>query len=383
MTATSPTVRSIWRGGRGPLLVGLIVLAVAVGGVLLAGIGGGGRSLDPGDSTLAGSSGLAELLRHEGVRVERVTSADAAARAATAGSLLLVTDLSFLRQDEVDRLAGLPGDRLLIGPGAMHPSLAPGLAPLSGTEDTARVRSREPECALPAAVQAGSAYMGGYSLRGPPGAIGCYPADGRPTLVSYQRDGRTITAVGDGQFLTNLRLTEDGNAALGASLAGTRPTLVWLTAPETLPELPGPEGKSFTELMPAGVSWAVIQLVIAVALVAFWRGRRLGPVVAERLPVVVRAAETVEGRGRLYRARRARDRAAAALRAGALHRLMPRLGLVADSGHDAIITAIAVRTGQDAGQVGTALYGGPPADDAGLVALAAYLDTLERQVRDS
>ena len=45
-------------------------------------------------------------------------------------------------------------------------------------------------------------------------------------------------------------------------------------------------------------------------LLALWRARRLGPVVAEPLPVVVRAAETVEGRARLYRRGGARGQAA-------------------------------------------------------------------------
>src|SRR5690606_41722785 len=55
-------------------------------------------------------------------------------------------------------------------------------------------------------------------------------------------------------------------------------------------------------------------LIVVVVLLAWWQGRRLGPLVTEPLPVVVRASETVEGRGRLYRSRRARDRAAEALR---------------------------------------------------------------------
>ena len=75
------------------------------------------------------------------------------------------------------------------------------------------------------------------------------------------------------------------------------------------------------------VTWIVFQLCLAIALLALWQGRRLGPLVAERLPVVVRASETVEGRGRLYRSRRARDRAADALRTATLQRMLPRLGL--------------------------------------------------------
>ena len=81
------------------------------------------------------------------------------------------------------------------------------------------------------------------------------------------------------------------------------------------------------DLIPDHVTWIVWQLCLVVALLALWKGRRVGPLVAEELPVVVRASETVEGRGRLYRSRRARDRAADALRTATLQRLLPRLGL--------------------------------------------------------
>ncbi|MFF3440503.1 DUF4350 domain-containing protein [Streptosporangium sp. NPDC002721] len=381
-TSVSPTAGSLWRGGRGVLLVALLVVAVAVTGVLLGGSGGPGRTLDPADTSLSGGKGLARLLQARGVRVERVTSvAEAAAlvgRAGPAGSTVLVSPTVPLDEDEAERLADLPADLLVAGVRARLDVLAPGVAPVR----EARARSREPRCGLPAAERAGSAYTGGVVLTAPPPSIGCYPADGAPTLVSHSGAGRTVTVVGDGQFMTNLRLAEDGNAALATNLAGGRPTLVWLTPPENGAQAGGGKAGLYG-LVPAGVKWAVAQLIVAVLLLALWRGRRLGPVVAERLPVVVRAAETVEGRARLYRARRSRDRAAAALRAGFTDRVTPRLGLPAGTGPDALVNAIAERTGQAASHVGAALYGPPPVDEAGLVALAGYLDIVERQVGKS
>src|SRR4029077_10464304 len=97
-------------------------------------------------------------------------------------------------------------------------------------------------------------------------------------------------------------------------------------------------------LIPANVIWMVVQLWLAVLLIALWKGRRIGPLVAEELPVVIRASETVEGRGRLYRSRRARDRAAQALRASTLQRLVPRLGLAADTSAPAVVIAVAHRS---------------------------------------
>ena len=89
------------------------------------------------------------------------------------------------------------------------------------------------------------------------------------------------------------------------------------------------------------------QLCLVVLLLALWKGRRIGPLVAEQLPVVVRASETVEGRGRLYRSRRASDRAADALRTATLQRLLPRLGLGPNADPTAIVQTIAQRSGQD------------------------------------
>jgi hypothetical protein len=120
-----------------------------------------------------------------------------------------------------------------------------------------------------------------------------------------------------------------------------------------------------------------------VLLLAVWKGRRLGPLVAERLPVVVRASETVEGRGRLYRSQRAGDRAADALRTATLQRLTPRLGLGPNADRAAIVSTIAQQCGRDAGAVGHILFGPPPATDTDLVHLANALDDIERQVAQS
>ncbi|MGW5261097.1 DUF4350 domain-containing protein [Microbispora sp. NPDC004025] len=363
-------------------LLAALVLAAAALPVLLSGGPSGGRALDPGDTSLQGGAALARLLAAHGVEVVRAETPDEAVAAAGPQTLLLVTEASLLDRDAAGRIAEAPGDRLLAGFVPYLRVLAPGVR----RHGEARTRSRAPECALREAVRAGNAYTGGVSLTGPPGATGCYPAGDGHTLVRYTADGHTVTVLGDASFLTNLRLAEDGNAALALNLAGARTKLVWLSAPDEPAETGGAtdeEARSLGDLIPAGVKWAVIQLVVAVAVAALWRGRRLGPVVVERLPVVVRAAETVEGRGRLYRSRRARDRAALALRAAAADRLAPRLGLPRTATPEEVAVAAAARTGRDPQPVLTLLCGPPPGDDTALVALSAHLDTLERQVRDS
>lgn len=381
--AETGTAASTGRRLRGIALVVIIVVAAAVVPLLLSPSGDtGGRYADPADTSPVGARALAEVLADHGVAVERVTGVSAALAAAGSDGLLVVTEASEVSEADARRLAASPADRLIVGRAPHLSILAAGVTP---EKRAVRVRSRDPRCGLRAAVLAGSARLGGMSFTGPAGSTGCYPAGGRPTLVRYVLGGRTVTVTGDGGFLTNLRLAEDGNAALALNLAGAKRRVIWLVAPDA-GEVGGSDAtraRSLGDLVPDRVGWAVLQLVIAVGLAAVWRGRRLGPVVAERLPVIVRASETVEGRGRLYRARRARDRAALALRAAATGRIVPRLGLPAAAPPDEVAAAVAVRTGEDLNHVRATLYGPAPADDAGLVALAEDLDRLERQVRDS
>jgi hypothetical protein len=111
-----------------------------------------------------------------------------------------------------------------------------------------------------------------------------------------------------------------------------------------------------------------------------WRGRRLGPVVVEQLPVVVRAAETTEGRARLYARTRDRTHALDTLRVAAVRRTAARLGLARRSHVDAVVRAAARATGIPEDRVGAVLVGGPTHDDRALVAGAAAIDDLERAV---
>jgi hypothetical protein len=122
-------------------------------------------------------------------------------------------------------------------------------------------------------------------------------------------------------------------------------------------------------------------LAFAVLVVAIWRGRRLGPVVAEQLPVIVHASETTEGRARLYRRSRARDRAAAALRESALAQLQKAHGIPRRADPSAVVATVAARTGWDPAMLYEMLYGQPPLTDDALMSLSDELDILTQEVR--
>jgi hypothetical protein len=155
-------------------------------------------------------------------------------------------------------------------------------------------------------------------------------------------------------------------------------TLTWLVPdPARLPSA-GPA--SLRDLLPPWLGWAGAQVAVALVLALVWRARRMGPLVGEPLPVVVRAGETLHGRARLYRRARAVDRAAATLRTAVLRRLAARLAVPPDAEPDAVAVRVAQATGRDLAEVRRVMTGPAPGDERALVELADALDVLERGV---
>ena len=367
-TSTAPDGRELWRRGRGPLAVlgGLLLAALLV--ALLASPGSG-RDLDPRSYSPDGSRAVAALLEEGGVPV-RVVGDLPQLRAELGGaSTVVVPEPAALTDDELVVLGGLAADLVVVG--AQQAALDALDLPVQAAP--VGVDVRRPACLLPAAERAGPARAGGVAYTAAPGSgVGCYATGGRPTLLALPAQ-RTVL-LGAADVLTNDGLDEQGDAALAVGLLGAGDEVLWLL-PRADRALPG-DRPSLRELVPDAVPLGALQLAVAVAVLALWRARRLGRVVEEPLPVVVRAAETVEGRSRLYRAAGARDRAAQALRSGARDRLVARLGLPAGAEPGAVVATVAARTGRSPADVDALLYGPPPGDDAALVRLADDLDGL-------
>lgn len=374
MTAGAARVRSsTWRW------VALALVVIAAFSALSAYLTNprpGGR-MDPGATGPAGAHALVTLLRDRGVQVVIAGTVADVTAAARADTLVLMAETQHITgADQFDRLAHLPGDLLLVAPDARaREALSPGVR-----KQLRRAFTAEPGCDLPAANRAGSVDLRGtetYAAAPGQSIISCY--DG--ALVRYRAGDRTVTVVGDWAFMTNAGLPRDGNAALAMNLTGERPRLIWY-APQQIEG--GTSGAAtIFDLIPQGVTWLVWQLCLALAVAALWKGRRLGPLVSEPLPVVVRASETVKGLGRLYRAHRTRDRAAAALRSACLQRLTPRLGLGPATDPSALTAAVAHRMGTRPDWVWHTLFGPAPSSEADLVQLARALDDIERQVTHS
>ncbi|MCJ1677021.1 DUF4350 domain-containing protein [Streptomyces sp. APSN-46.1] len=389
-TSTALSAAQLWTRARGFLIVLAVLL---VGSIALAALQSGNHHgyLDPRSADGHGSRALAELLKERGVTSHVVTTARAAAAAADPRTTLVVTDPDLLADSQLRAIRSaidLSGGRtVLIGP---SDATLPDLAPPARTKGSAHQENLDPGCALPAPRTAGRAGTGGglrYTTDAP-GATTCYPSDGNPTLLVLPTgtSGGDTVLLGSDTILLNRSLADEGNASLALQLLGSRPDVVWYLPSLADATEPGDaEDKSLLELLPAGWGWALLQLLVAAVLAAFWRARRLGPLVTEQLPVAIRASETTEGRARLYRKAGARDRAAAVLRAATRERLAALVGVPATRAHapEALVPAVSVRLPDGSRDLTTLLFGSTPADDAALVALADHLDALEREVRTS
>lgn len=404
-TLADTTISQAWQRYRGPLLIGVVIVVLGVAYAIVSN-GNSGSPMDPRSTERDGAKALAVLLTERGVDVERVDRLDQALAATGPRDTLLVTRPDLLAAGRLDRLKRAPTRHLVL--------FEPGESVLTGLTNgdvlpagTAFGQLRAPGCGLPAAVRAGRADTGGrnYRLIGDDGFT-CYGDSTRGSVVRARLAGsRTVDVIGAPSMFDNSNLDREGHAALGLGLLGERSELVWYV-PSPF-DIPSTGGTGLWSLLPDGVRYGFGGCAVALALLFVAAARRLGPVVPEPLPVVVRASEATEGRARLYQRLRARDRAAAELRLATAGRLRSLLGLPtvrstaepaagpadrqadrqADGRADIeLVAAVANRTGRDAADVDRLLgerAQRTPHDDGELVRFAAELDALEQEVRRS
>ncbi|WP_082569260.1 DUF4350 domain-containing protein [Microbacterium sp. Root180] len=358
--------------------IGVAVLVVgAVGAALAASSQWMERdALDPESAGPSGTRALARILDDHGVevRIARDHQEVAALLAGDADTLVL-PDTPSLTDERLRELVDLASDVVLIEPRSRTLDLLFPNAAMAGSAPSAVV---SPACDLGDAERAGGIAPGAL-FTAPGDVTACYPVDGAHALLTALDGDRRSTAVDGTVLFTNEHLAENGNAALGMNLMGRHPLVVWYQPGLGDTDLADTD---FTlgELTPPWVSPVIVLLLVAGVAAGIWRGRRFGPLVAERLPVTVRAAETTEGRARLYAQSRDALHAADQLRIGTLERLARLLGLGAGASAQEITDAAAARAGLDRGAARRTLLDEVPATDADLVDLSQRLRQLEDAV---
>lgn len=377
-TTLASRSRARWRTARWPLAAALVVV-LAAGVMVLVQPRTSSTPFAPDAVGAEGARAVARVLERQGVTVEHVTTSRAAVAAATPGSTLLVVEAYLLDDRQLDRIAGLDSDLVVLG--ALEYQVrrltddALTLRGLGGAAEAQPARCTDPD-----AVAAQTVTGDRLAVRARDGRAEVCFGDGVVGMVGVvDLDGRRVDVV-DTPVITNGRVTEAGNAALALRLLGRHEHLVWYVPTFGGDEAETAAATSATAVLPAWSGPVGLVLLLTVAAAALWRGRALGRVVTEPLPVSVRAGETTRGRGRLYRRGRARGRAAASLRAATASRLASAVGLPRTAGRSELVDAVAHVSGRERPAVDALLYGVPPADDAALLALARALTDLEREV---
>jgi hypothetical protein len=350
------------------VLLAAVILGIGVIGGALAGSGGwvDRSTLDPDSPRPDGARALARTLSEHGATVSVPRSFE---DATAPGGTLVVGDTGPLSDEQVAELAERAADVVFLQPGARDARVVFDAAP-AGFGPAEAV---EPDCAVAEAERSGPVAVGALFDRGNATAA-CYAADGGYGLLLRSDDRRVALVDGESLF-TNERISDHGNAALALNLLGRTGDVVWYVP--ALDDAEAGEPATLGELTPSWVTPAIVLLLVAAITAALWRGRHFGPLVAERLPVTVRAGETTRGRAQLYARSGDAAHAAELVRAATRRRLARRLGLPGVPA-DVLASAVATRLGRNAQAVTELLAGHPSVTtDADLVRLLAALDDLE------
>lgn len=376
--AGAPAGRRLRRPRLTTVVVLLALLALLVGGLLLGTQEPGEGRLDPDEAGADGARAVARVLADQGVDVEVVRDADALEDARVdEDTTLFVSDPAALGGRAAETLAADHGAARLVVADPRR-----GVPGLVGFDDGRRVGAADgvaARCAdggvpgvdldgLEVAVEAAVAFDG---------VAGCFPTDDG-VLLAVDGD---VVLLGMDEALTNGQVLEGDNAAVALRLLGAEDRLVWYVPDPA--DIAGDEGATLGSFLPDWVAPALWLLALTVVTAMVWRGRRFGPLATEPLPVVVRAIETTESRGRLYRRSGDRQHAARALRDATRDRLAQQVGATRGVPAAALVHEVARRSGWPVELVGLLLDPAAPVptDDPQLLQFAHQLRDLEREVR--
>lgn len=367
----------------------LVVALVAGGLAVLVIIGTAAPApdemLEPGNPDPSGSQALEKVLAAHGVRVHVARGQDQlAATEVDAETTVFVTSTDQLSASTSRRLRTLTADA---------DSLV--LAGASPTTVDALDLDVQPAHAWPKGPVAASCddpLLAGLRIDVPPTAayVGdagsdrvrtCFPVgpEADAGLVSRVSGEPTTYVVGAVELFANGQITSGDDAAVALRLLGQNDRLVWYVADGT--DVPPGDAGSLRAMLPPWLGLATVLLALVLLTVMLWRGRRLGPLVVEPLPVTVKAVESTASRGRLYGQARDRDHAAAILRDATATRLAERLRLPAGTTVPQLVPMVAAHTGRRPEDVHAVLGNAPVPDDRTLTLLAQELAELEREVR--
>lgn len=378
--------------GRKLALWGVLVLLLGIGAAVLAGMRTTNQfPFDPDNPEDNGMQALARVLEQQGVDVTVARGLPQLLATDISGdSTVLVAGTALVGEgsgEQISQYAEGAGRLVVLGPESNTGQVLD--LPVTGSNH-AQVGAAAPGCEAALLDWRDGDQLSGANrlveVTGDRGsAVPCFPpTPGYNTggaqagfVIELPASGErpdTVVA-GISTSLTNEHITDEANAAAGLRLLGAHPHLVWYVpvisdAGETAPQ-------SLTDVLPDAFVPSVALLVLALLATMVWRGRRLGPVVTEPLPAIIRSVETTQSRGRMYRRAQDRERALAALQLAARRRLAVRVGLTRHASPPQVVQAVAEATGRHTDELHRLLVETSAPDDETLVRIAREVRSLE------
>jgi len=334
-------------------------------------------ALNPESPAPGGAEALAELVRQQGVEVQVSRSRTDAAASVDGDVTLVLTDPYTLTDDAALDLVE-SADRVVL---------------LTSSSRMLRLLDLGTDAAIPGVVVDAGCDAAEFARVGDidaerlftpaDGVEGCFGTDDGAAVLRSVDGARTITLVEGARLFSNEQLAERGNAALGLALLAQTERVVWYVPSFEDGDITGEQPDTLGSLTPEWVTPAIVLLLLAGLAAVWWRGRRFGPLVAESLPVTVRASETMHGRARLTAKAADAAHAGEAIREGTVRRLSRRLALSTRASAIEVADAAADRLQVPRGSLHDLLGGPPPASDRDLISLARSLADLEKAVDDA
>jgi hypothetical protein len=369
-----------------PLIVVFLLLASTLAVTVLNPDGRGNtEDLDPANPGFSGAQGLAQVLSDHGVSVTVVRSQRALLDQTVDGATTVViprTDhLSGRTAAAALAHAKSAASLVLLDPDS-EVTRGMGLAVDSHRADLADVTAGCQSAVVGERFRLAQAHRAYTPTANASAATTCFPdkTDGGGAMVSLPAAAGRPPAIllGDDSLISNGAILDADNAAIALHLFGQTDRLVWYVP--SLADITAADSTS-RSIAPEWFQPGLVLAASAVVFLCLWRGRRLGRLVTEPLPVIVRAVETTESRGRMYRKSRDRSRALAVLQLATRRRLAAYLGLSPASAISSVAAAAAAVSGRNYQDVLELLNSPSAHDDSSLLELANTLAALEKEVR--
>lgn len=366
------TARAVSAPSRRPRRSTLLIVVVVLAGAVLAVWAGRGSGyddpLDPRNPGRNGAEATARVLSDRGVDVDVVRGQESLLGARVDdGTAVVVSnpgDLGASTLSALERRARTGAGLVVLGNGT---AVADRFTARAAVRRSGTVGA---DCGDPL-VDGLSIDVGDGSRGYTAGPSSCFEG------LLLRPGTETRWLLGD-SILRNDRVTRADNAAVALRLLGQQPRLVWYVADRA--DLAAGDGVSIGPLLPRWLVPGLVLLGLAGVALLVWQARRLGPLVSEPLPVVVRAIESTDSRGRLYRRAGDRDHAARVLRDATRRRLARRLSLRRDAAVEDVVVATADVLGRPLDPVRDLLEDHPVRSESALADLGRDLLALEEEV---